>query len=198
MKETVQNKAPSHRMEEICAAAAKLFYKNGYHSTTIEELAAEVGMLKGSLYYYIKSKEDLLYQVLLDVIVDGQVRVNRKLEGISDPLERLRIGLQEHIEYIIDNQVRVGLFLHEFDVFQGVRRKRIKQEMSRYQDIFVDIVRQGKKQGLFADLDSWLVVNGMLGMCNWIYRWYPGEKNPDLTMVKHAYTNLVLDGLVKT
>ena len=66
-------------MEEILACAANLFYKKGYHVTTIEDLANEVGMLKGSLYYYIKSKEDLLYQLLLDVIVAGQMRVSEKI-----------------------------------------------------------------------------------------------------------------------
>jgi AcrR family transcriptional regulator len=188
---------PSGRMEEILACAANLFYKKGYHATTIEDLANEVGMLKGSLYYYIKSKEDLLYQLLYDVIVAGQVRVREKINGIDDPLEQLVVGLEEHIEYIIDNQVRVGLFLHEFDVFAGRRRGRIEEEMTKYQKLFVDIVLAGQKQQKFLDLDPWLMVDGFLGMCNWIYRWYPGEKNPGLDAVKKTFTGMLLNGIVK-
>ncbi len=188
---------PSGRMEEILACAANLFYKKGYHATTIEDLANEVGMLKGSLYYYIKSKEDLLYQLLLDVIVAGQNRVSNKVSGIADPLEQLVVGLEEHIEYIIENQVRVGLFLHEFDVFAGRRRGRIEEEMTKYQKLFVDIMLNGQQQGKFVDLNPWLMVDGFLGMCNWIYRWYPGEKNPGLDAVKKTFTAMLLNGIVK-
>jgi AcrR family transcriptional regulator len=188
---------PSGRMEEILACAANLFYKKGYHATTIEDLANEVGMLKGSLYYYIKSKEDLLYQLLLDVIVAGQNRVSNKISGIADPLEQLVVGLEEHIEYIIENQVRVGLFLHEFDVFAGRRRGRIEEEMTKYQKLFVDIMLNGQQQGKFVDLNPWLMVDGFLGMCNWIYRWYPGEKNPGLDAVKKTFTAMLLNGIVK-
>ena len=188
---------PSGRMEEILACAANLFYKKGYHATTIEDLANEVGMLKGSLYYYIKSKEDLLYQLLLDVIVAGQNRVSNKISGIADPLEQLVVGLEEHIEYIIENQVRVGLFLHEFDVFAGRRRGRIEEEMTKYQKLFVDIMLNGQQQGKFVDLNPWLMVDGFLGMCNWIYRWYPGEKDPGLDAVKKTFTAMLLNGIVK-
>ena len=188
---------PSGRMEEILACAASLFYKKGYHATTIEDLANEVGMLKGSLYYYIKSKEDLLYQLLLDVIVDGQVRVREKISGLDDPMEQLVVGLEEHIEYIIENQVRVGLFLHEFDVFAGRRRGRIEEEMTKYQKLFVDIVQTGQKQQKFVDLDPWLMVDGFLGMCNWIYRWYPGEKNHGLDTVKKTFTAMLLNGIAR-
>jgi len=188
---------PSGRMEEILACAAQLFYTKGYHATTIEDLANEVGMLKGSLYYYIKSKEDLLYQLLLDVIVAGETRVREKISRIEDPLEQLVVGLEEHIEYIIDNQVRVGLFLHEFDVFAGRRRGRIEEEMTKYQKLFVDIVQKGQKQKKFVDLDPWLMVDGFLGMCNWIYRWYPGENNHGLSAVKKTFTTLLLNGIVR-
>lgn len=194
---TAAKSKQSGRMEEILTCAANLFYKKGYHVTTIEDLANEVGMLKGSLYYYIKSKEDLLYQLLLDVIVAGQNRVGAKIAGIEDPIEQLAVGLEEHIQYIIENQVRVGLFLHEFDAFTGRRRGRIHEELTKYQKIFVDIVLNGQKQKKFVDLDPWLAVDGFLGMCNWIYRWYPGEKNPSLDLVKKTFTQMVLNGMAR-
>ncbi len=184
-------------MQEILTCAANLFYKKGYHVTTIEDLATEVGMLKGSLYYYIKSKEDLLYQLLLDVIVAGQVRVREKIAGIDDPVQQLVVGLEEHIEYIIENQVRVGLFLHEFDVFAGRHRGRIEEEMTKYQKLFVDIVLTGQRQKKFVDLDPWVMVDGFLGMCNWIYRWYPGEKSPSIDVVKKTFIGMLLNGMVR-
>ena len=132
-----------------------------------------------------------------NVIVAGQNRVSNKISGIADPLEQLVVGLEEHIEYIIENQVRVGLFLHEFDVFAGRRRGRIEEEMTKYQKLFVDIMLNGQQQGKFVDLNPLLMVDGFLGMCNWIYRWYPGEKDPGLDAVKKTFTAMLLNGIVK-
>ncbi len=56
---------PATRLEEVLQSAANIFFAKGFHATSIEDVARDVGMLKGSLYYYIKSKDDLLFQLLL-------------------------------------------------------------------------------------------------------------------------------------
>jgi AcrR family transcriptional regulator len=185
----------SPRMEEILSCAAELFYAKGYHATTIEDVAREVGMLKGSLYYYIRSKEDLLYQLLMDVIVKGEQKAAAALEGVTGAAERLEKAIGAHIEYIIQNQTHVGLFLHEFDSLSGKRQKRIQEEMSRYQEHFVAIVRQGQQEGSFVQADAWLLVNGMLGIGNWIYRWYGRAHKEDPGEVKRIFVSMILNGI---
>lgn len=185
------------RMEEILSSAAKLFYSKGYHATTIEDVARDVGMLKGSLYYYIRSKEDLLYELLLDVLVKGEERVESAIAEGKTPEEKLRLALREQIVYIIENQVRVGLFLHEFDVVAGRRRNRIVDQMRQYQSIFVGIVQEGQRAGVFVDGDAFLLVDGILGACNWIYRWYPGTRRPSMDSVVNTFVPLLMNGITK-
>lgn len=184
-------------MEEILARAAELFYEKGYHATTIEDVARKVGMLKGSLYYYIRSKEDLLYELLLGIIVQGVAHASKAIEGVTDPTERLEKAVEAQIEHIIQNQTYVGLFLQEFNTLSGKRQKRIQEEMVKYQKIFVDAIRDGQEQGRFVDSDALLLTDAVLGMTNWIYRWYPGTRNPGLEGVKKAFISFIMNGIKK-
>jgi AcrR family transcriptional regulator len=194
---TVARTRQSARMEEILARAAELFYKNGYHATTIEDVAREVGMLKGSLYYYIRSKEDLLYELLLGIIVKGVEHASKAIEGVTDPTERLEKAVSAQIEHIIQNQTYVGLFLHEFDTLSGKRQKRIQEEMVKYQKIFADAIRDGQAQNQFVEGDAILLTDAVLGMTNWIYRWYPGPRNPGLDGVKKTFISFIMSGIKK-
>lgn len=187
----------SPRMEEILARAAKLFYEKGYHATTIEDVAREVGMLKGSLYYYIRSKEDLLYELLLGIIVKGVANASKAIERVDDPTQRLEKAIEAQIEHIIQNQTYVGLFLHEFNTLSGKRQKRIQEEMVKYQNIFVGAIRDGQKQGQFVESDALLLTDAVLGMTNWIYRWYPGKRNPGLDEVKRVFISFIMTGIKK-
>ncbi len=195
MTTTVTRTKPSARMEEILACAAELFYEKGYHATTIEDVAREVGMLKGSLYYYIRSKEDLLYELLLGIIVKGVKHASRAIDGVADPTERLEKAVEAQIEHIIQNQTYVGLFLHEFDTLSGKRQKRIQEEMVKYQNMFVDAIRDGQKLGQFVEADPLLLTDAILGMTNWIYRWYPGTHSPGLDGVKKTFIAFIMNGI---
>jgi len=187
----------SKRMAEILASAANMFYQKGYHATTIEDVARDVGILKGSLYYYIDSKEDLLFELLLDVIEQGDQRLKQAIEGIQDPAEQLQRAVDAQIEHIIQNQVRVGLFLHEFDNFHSGRWQRVRDVMRRYQRRFENILRAGQASGQFVEGDPWLLANGILGAGNFIYRWYPGHKAPSLEAVKKTFVPLILNGVTR-
>jgi AcrR family transcriptional regulator len=184
-------------MDEILNSAANFFYTKGYHATSIEDVARDVGMLKGSLYYYIKSKEDLLYGLLLGVMEQGTGKVEKALEGVKDPVERLEKGIEQHIEHIIRNQVRVGLFLHEFDSLSGRRKQRVHESQKEYQEIFTGIIKDGQSSGVFISGEPDLLVDAMLGMCNWIYRWYHQENSPKLEVVKKTFIGLIKGGIMK-
>jgi TetR/AcrR family transcriptional regulator, cholesterol catabolism regulator len=188
---------PENRLEEVLNSAANLFYTKGFHGTTIEDVARDVGMLKGSLYYYIRSKEDLLYQLLLTVIERGDAYIAGRIDPGGEPVEQIKNAIEAQVDLIIENQVRVGLFFHEFDALPVKRQEKVLAVMSRYNNRFVDLVRRGQEQGKFVEGESWLIVNGLLGMCNWIYRWYHAEHPTDAAAVKKVFVNMILKGIVK-
>jgi TetR/AcrR family transcriptional regulator, cholesterol catabolism regulator len=191
------------RLEEVLRSAANIFFAKGFHATSIEDVARDVGMLKGSLYYYIKSKDDLLFQLLLAGIEDGDAYIAQHIDAKGDPVEQLERAVRAQIDYIIQNKVPFGLFLHEFDSLSGKRQHKLISVMSRYNERFVELVRRGQEQGKLMEGEPWLIVNGILGMCNWLYRWYDAdfaasrESGAGPERVKQIFLKLILDGLRK-
>jgi len=189
---------PATRLEEVLQSAANIFFAKGFHATSIEDVARDVGMLKGSLYYYIKSKEDLLFQLLLAGIEDGDSYIARHIDPEGEPVEQLERAIRAQIDYIIQNKVPFGLFLHEFDSLSGKRQHKVISVMSRYNNRFVELVKRGQEQGKLIDGEPWLIVNGILGMCNWLYRWYDPEQVSSPEQVKQVFVNMLFNGLRKS
>ena len=186
---------PTTRLEEVLQSAANIFFSKGFHATSIEDVARDVGMLKGSLYYYIKSKDDLLFQLLMAGIEDGDAYIAQHIDVTGDPLEQLERAIRAQIDYIIQNKVPFGLFLHEFDSLSGKRQHKLISVMSRYNSRFVELVRRGQEQGQLMEGEPWIIVNGILGMCNWLYRWYDTDNVSDPEQVKQIFLKMILDGI---
>ena len=190
-----KQKKPATRLEEVLHSAANIFFAKGFHATSIEDVARDVGMLKGSLYYYIKSKEDLLFQLLMAGIEDGDAFIARQIDIHGDPAEQLEQAIRAQIDYIVQNRVPFGLFLHEFDSLSGKRQHKLISVMSRYNSRFVDLVRRGQEQGKLVEGEPWIIVNGLLGMCNWLYRWYDPDHEADSSRIKDIFVKIIFDGI---
>jgi len=67
--------------------------------------------------------------------------------------------------------------------------------MSRYNKRFVELVRKGQEQGKIIQGDPWIIVNGILGMCNWLYRWYDPEQGSDPEQIKSVFVEMILSGI---
>jgi TetR/AcrR family transcriptional regulator, cholesterol catabolism regulator len=185
------------RLEEVLKSAANIFFAKGFHATSIEDVARDVGMLKGSLYYYIKSKDDLLFQLLLAGIEDGDAYIAQHIDPKGDPVEQLERAIRAQIDYIIQNKVPFGLFLHEFDSLPGKRQHKLTAVMSRYNNRFVELVQKGQQQGKLMKGEPWMIVNGMLGMCNWLYRWYDADHLQDREQIKQIFLEVIFKGIRK-
>jgi TetR/AcrR family transcriptional regulator, cholesterol catabolism regulator len=185
------------RLEEVLRSAANIFFAKGFHATSIEDVARDVGILKGSLYYYIKSKDDLLFQLLLAGIEDGDAYIARHIDPNADPVEQLERAIRAQIDYIIQNKVPFGLFLHEFDSLSGKRQHKLTSVMSRYNNRFVELVEKGQQQGKLMKGEPWIIVNGMLGMCNWLYRWHDTDHISDNERIKQVFVDVIFKGIRK-
>ena len=117
--------APKRRDREVLDAAAKVFYERGYAAASVQHVAEELGILKGSLYHYIKTKEDLLFRLLQETHddVDRILAEVEAVEGLS-PLERLHLYVQRQVEYNIDALERVSVYYHDVDQLSEERARR--------------------------------------------------------------------------
>ena len=183
------------RERQIIDAATRIFQERGYDATTIQAIADEVGILKGSLYYYIDTKEDLLFRISEEVHVGLTANLD-SLDESAEPLEQLRALIASHVRFCAENLPAVRVFLHDFRALSEDRRKQIVKERDAYEGRFRDLLGQAQAAGQIRDdLDLELVIFAILGMVNWMYQWYRprGRKRPD--EIARTFADVAIDGL---
>ena len=156
--------------DRILEEAARLFCEKGYHATSMEDLAAAVGIKKGSLYYYIESKEQLLLQIAELIPPRFIANVTALLEDTQLTAEqKLRTAIMRHLELF---ETEMGLawsrvFLREYRALPAEHRNKLLEQRRQYENVFRRLITEGVERGEFAPVDITLVTHAILGMCNW-------------------------------
>jgi AcrR family transcriptional regulator len=191
-----RSRAPRRRQQEILEAAARVFHEKGYESTSIQDIADSVGILKGSLYYYITSKEDLLFEIIQGVHEEALKNLDRTAAVEGDALQKIRAFVVIHFTHNAHNLVKMAVFFQDFRSLNGPRRKLIVEERDLYDNFLRDLIRQGQDEGIVCpDIEPKLAAITVLGMMNWIYHWYkPGGELP-ASEIASAYADFVIAGL---
>jgi TetR/AcrR family transcriptional regulator len=166
------------RLESILQSAARCFNRKGYHASKMGDIARDLGVSKAALYYYVKSKEEIIFQchsAALDVAMEGV----QMAEGLADPADvKLYAALRHFIEGMTD-RLKGCVVLTE-----GMLSPKLYSDLVRRRDEYERrlrrIVEEGVATQIFAPCDPKMVVLAMLGAMNWIPRWYSpdGERTP--------------------
>lgn len=174
-----ERKPREERWAELIEVATQVFFEKGYDGASLQDIADRLGMLKGSLYYYIQSKEDLLFDVISTVHQDGMAALQTRTEVLGEPLERLENAIVGHIEHLCRNLVPTAVFLHELSALPLERRQEVLGSEHAYQAVFRELITEAQDKGLVRpDIDPRLAALSILGATNWVYRWY----HPDGTL----------------
>ena len=107
------------RLAKILVHATNVFYEKGYAAASMRDLSRASGVSLSGLYYYFESKEELLYLIqkhTFSTIVD---RLRERLEEVTDPAERIRMFILNHLEYFLANQKAMKVLSHEDDVLKN-------------------------------------------------------------------------------
>lgn len=187
------------RKESILAAARALFSAKGYHGTTIRDIAEESGMLSGSLYAHIKSKEDLLFEIMSQGGDDFLAAITPIAEGPGTASEKLRRAMAAHVQVIASSMETATIFMHEWKALDPERRAVIQAKRDRYEELLIGIIRQGVAAGEFRpDADEKFVRLLILSALNWLYAWYnpAGPLTPEA--VAERFAELILAGIART
>jgi AcrR family transcriptional regulator len=165
------------RREAIVDTSARLFARQGYHATGLNELCDANDLGKGALYHYIGSKEGLLAAIhdrVMDEVMRGAERVADAGGSPSAQLEMLGDELLDVIHRYPDH---VWVFLHEFRALTGERAATFRERRQDYERRVEAVLRAGVASGEFRELDPWLTARAWLGMHNYTYLWLrPGQR----------------------
>jgi len=171
---TKQSIRRERRVTAILESAVAAFRQHGYHGTTMEQIAEQLLMTKGSLYYYFKDKEEILFAVhdnALDRLLAELDRVKRRRVC---PCERLEDILSSHIRIMVEGFSGTALAL-EFGALSPRRLRVVVEKRDRYEQAVRSFIEQGARQGCLRPTDPKLSGMAVLGAINWIGRWHrPG------------------------
>ncbi len=167
----------SVRLQKIIASAAELFHKKGFKSATLNALAKELGLSKTALYHYVSSKEHLLSMVYGQAFEKIFERIHEISAMEVPPDEKLSLILRDHIKNItIENAALFSVFFAEENQLPKKDFQKIREEKRKYSKIIEDIIKDGIDKGIFRPTDPRLQSNAILGMCNWVYKWYRPDR----------------------
>jgi AcrR family transcriptional regulator len=182
--------------QEIITVAARLFKEKGYRATTLEDIAAAVGMLKGSLYYYIRSKEELLYLVVRDPIRQAYNKLEEIVTSEAPVKVKIAQAIANHMTVFHQHYPHIAVYLHDYHHLMQQLEKNTIETPRHYQQLWATLLEQGVATGeVRSDLDIKVTGYAILGMCNWIYRWYNPQGTLSAEEIAGIFTTLVLEGL---
>ncbi|SRR6056297_90774 len=151
------------KKSRICIAAINLFSKKSFNQTTVEEIARETGVGKGTFYNYFESKEYLL-NFLLDYGTAKLINyVKDSIKENISPKEKLETAIDSHLEYFADNHDYFVFYLREMWSYREGLEDQIIKLKEDYITIFENIIKEGKKEGIFKEIDTATIGSGLFG-----------------------------------
>jgi TetR/AcrR family transcriptional regulator, cholesterol catabolism regulator len=184
------------KLVHVLKTSAAVFADKGYHSTSMRDISRATKMSLSGLYYYFKSKEELLFliQDYCFSTVIGDCR--RLLEEIDDPIRRLKLLIENHLNYFVQNMNEMKVLSHEADSISGDLFKKVNTKKRQYVNLVMSLLDEIARENRVDGVDVRVATFSLFGMMNWIYNWYDPRKDVDVTGLSNNITRLFLSGFL--
>ena len=183
--------------DQILRTAADLFRERGYRASTLDDIARRLGMSKTSLYGYFRAKEEMLAAISRETIESFTRELSLVLRSSLPPEDKLRRVVRDHVRFVIANRSFLTVFFSEEANLPVRLARALAVQKDRYDKGVESIVVEGARRGAFRDLPPRLVVFGLLGMLNWIYKWYDPRGRWGAEEISTAFLSLLEGGLLR-
>lgn len=186
--------ATVNRREQILEIATHLFQK-GFRATSLDQVAAEMGVTRPALYYYFRSKEELLaaiYDRAVGVLIDRAASLFA--QGLA-PDVLLRRLIEVHVRTMLQERPIVRVYFQEKDSLGDVASRSVKAKEVAFTKMMAHAIEAGQAKGIFRPGDPQLIVNAILGMLIWVHEWYRPERHKEED-ISAVFWQLLAGGLV--
>ncbi len=200
------------KLELILRTSARIFAGKSYHSTSMRDISRATGVSLAGLYHYCKSKEELLF--LIQDHCFGRVleRLEQRTRGINDPLEKLRLFIDNHLSFFAANMAEMKVLSHEAESLAGDLHEHVSSRKRQYtrtaRRILAEVQqtvagselraprRNGQPKKTAKPVDLTVATYALFGMMNWIYNWYDPSGKLSVSQLVDNITRLFLSGFL--
>ena len=165
----------------ILAAAVSVFSRRGYRATSMNDIAARVGLSKPALYHYVRTKEDLLVRIYEDVLDESLRSARAIVAAAPTPLEAVRALIVERVRYTCEHKDLLKICFEEESELAPHLAEPILERRRAYEAVVCSAVLDHlDATGTTLALSPKAYVNTCLGAANWVYKWYDpaGPRTP--------------------
>jgi AcrR family transcriptional regulator len=161
------------RRQEIIRLAGTLFKKSGYEQVGMRQIAAEAGILGGSLYHHFPSKRALFVEVHRQALSNNATQIEHAIVGLTDPWERLEVACAEHLELQVNPESISNPLMNDTAALQSDMRKELVKERDRFEAIYKKLVND---LPLSPEIDRNVYRISLVSLLNAVALWYrPGR-----------------------
>ena len=162
------------REEILFETAGKLFNQYGFHGTSMSQLTEALGLTKGAIYYYVKDKSDLLYQLHLKSIEATQRSNARAVQEGTNGYETIRAIVRNYVESVTQSNTETFILLED-GALNPEQAAEILEKRKELSVFLRDQIAAGVEDGSIVPCDPLMVSNALVGAMAWVSKWYePG------------------------
>jgi len=182
------------RRDEILHAALQAFRHNGYHATTLDDIALQLGVRKTALYHYFPDKESILYECHRRSLAELD-RLMEEARSLDSEAERLSFLIREHVRVMTDT-LEGSPLAFEVTALSDEHQLEVISARDRYERELRRTIDEGARIGEFRAVNSKVAVFATLGAINWIARWYRPEGTLHAEEIGAGFADQLVGGLI--
>jgi TetR/AcrR family transcriptional regulator, cholesterol catabolism regulator len=183
------------RLGHILDHATEVFCLKGYEGASMRDLSRATGMSLAGLYHYFESKERLLFLIQKHTFTTILENLKARLEHVTNPEQRIRVFIQNHLEYFVSNQQGLKVLSHEDESLKNGPSAEIAAIKREYYHICLGLMEDLRRErGI--EFNARTAVMSLFGMINWIYTWYNPRVDGNAEALAERMSNIVLNGIV--
>lgn len=180
------------KLERLLRTAAAVFAEKGYHPASIRDISRATGTSLSGLYYYFRSKEELLFLIQDHCFTTVLENLERRLHGVREPEERLRVLVDNHLRFFAANMNEMKVLSHEAASLQGEYRQQVNAHKKQYVELCASIMAALRPADTPEEQRA--AALSLFGMMNWIYTWYQPERDLSVEDLAALMTRVFLGG----
>jgi TetR/AcrR family transcriptional regulator, cholesterol catabolism regulator len=183
----------NNKYEKILSVAGALITQKGYNGTSFQEIADGVGIHKTTLFHYFRNKEELLLRILEKSVDEVNLDISKIANSNKlEPQEKLRKLFDHQLTTMLyKHSDNVNAYLYELRNLSEKNRRKYLKKRKRYENCFKKIIAEMKTKGYFNGLDTKIVTFGLLGMLNWVAKWYKKDGAKSINEVSNIFYRVV-------